>query len=366
MDEKEGHRILASLCAVELDHLKKKGIRDAQFSGTEKYALHHGVRHMLQLEENMGSQSLEECVRTYLTDLELLFGKICVSNSIAAEEILWLQRQELCRTLSANIRDLLNTLMLLLRKHFSTFTDHPHSVFQTLLNEGGPVLSAMSSNILQHKYREIPYLEFVNKQMQQGAVLARFHCSSFVRCFDVSRQLDFIVCKCDDRRIQLWSLHTGERLWTRPVKVTIQFPHPCEAYRISKSSIKSFYRSVVFHPTEEVILPGVLSHCYDFNGDLKPLFPESQCIFTVCSVSGDKTRILTNCPGDDKCIMMWSLENGLEISRVTRDEDVLSFAWSRDKPISERYVARLGFRLIVDLFYVSIYHWRLGRTLPFV
>lgn len=27
---------------------------------------------------------------------------------------------------------------------------------------------------------------------------------------------------------------------------------------------------------------------------------------------------------------MWSLKNGSEISRITRDEDVLSFAWSRD------------------------------------
>ena len=85
MNEKDGHRILASLCGDELDHLKQKGMRDAQFSGTEKYALHHGVRHMLQLEENMGSRSLEECVRPYVTDLELLYAKICVNNSAAAE-----------------------------------------------------------------------------------------------------------------------------------------------------------------------------------------------------------------------------------------------------------------------------------------
>ena len=168
MDEKEGHRILARLCAEELDHLKEKGVPDAEFSSTEKYALHHGVRHMLQLDENMRPRSLEECVQTYVTDLELLYAKLCLECSAAAEELLWLQNQELSRTLSANSKDLLNTLMLLLRKHFSSLTDHPHLVFQTLLNEGGPVLSPMASNMLHKKYPEIPYMEFVNKQMRRA------------------------------------------------------------------------------------------------------------------------------------------------------------------------------------------------------
>ena len=331
IDEKDGHRILASLCSNELDHLKQKGVCDAQFSATEKYALHHGVRHMLQLDENLGSRSLEECVRTYVTDLELLYRKISVNNSIAAEEILWLQSQELFRTLSANTRDLLNTLIVLLRKHFSTFTDHPHVVFQTLLNEGGPVLSHMSSNILQHKYPEIPYLEFVNKQMQQGAVLAHFQCSSRVVCFDVSPQLDFMACECTDGTIQLWSLRTGELLWTRPVKVKKRYRLK-NLYRTSLSSagVMSFYRSAVFHPTEKVVLPGVLSDAYDFDGNLKPFLPKSRCSFTVCSISGDRSTILTNCPDDGKCIIMWSLRDGLEIRRITRDKFVLSFAWSRD------------------------------------
>ena len=335
MDEKDGHRILASLCADELDHLKQKGIRDAQFSATEKYALHHGVRHMLQLEENVGSQSLEECLRTYVTDLELFYGKICVNSSIAAEEILWFQSQKLFQTLSANTRDLLNMLVVLLRKHLSTFTDHPYLVFQTLLNEGGPVLSPMASDILQHKYPEIPYLEFVNKRTQQGAVLARFQCSSKVVCFDISPQSNFMVCECMNGTIQLWSLRTGELLWTRPVKEEkcygYSFRLGCE-YTTSLffSGVMALYRSVVFHPTEKVVLPGVLSHAYDFNGDLKPFFPESHCSFTVCSISGDKTTILTDCPDDGKCIIMWSLKNGLEISRITREEDILSFAWSRD------------------------------------
>ena len=332
MNEKDGHRILASLCADELDRLKQKRVHDAQVSSTEKYALHHGVRHMLQLDENLRTRSLEERVQTYVTDLELLYAKLCVNNSMAAEEILWLQSQDLPIALCADSKDLLNILMVLLRKYFSTLTDHPHVFFQAVLNEGGPVLSPIASNILKNKYPGIPYMEFVNKQMQQGAVLARFQCSSRVICFDVSPTLDHMVCECADGTIQLWSLRSGKQLWQRSVMVKKLPLGIFRTLRISPSSsdVLSFYRSIAFHPTEAVVLPGVLSHAYDFNGDLKPLFPESNCSFTVCSISGDKTTMLTDCPHNAKCIILWSLRTGSEINRITRDRDVLSFAWSRD------------------------------------
>ena len=336
-DEKDGHRILASLCCDELYNLKQKGVHDTEFSSTVKYAFHHGLRHLLQLDKNMTSQSLEECVQTYVIDLELVYAKLCIDDSMAAEDILWLQRQEISQMLSGDIKDLLNTLTFLLRKYFNTLTNHPHVFLQTVLNEGGTVLSSVASNLLQNKYPEIPYMEFVHKQMQQRAVLARFQCSSPVACLDVSRQLDFMVCECEDGTIQLWSLHTGKLVWKRPVIVEKAYFHwnseACACRKqltVSGFFVFSCYRSVVFHPTADLVLPGVLSHAYTFDGNLKPLYPESNCRFTVCSISGDKTKILTDCPGNAKCIIMWSLENGSEITRTTRNEDVLSFAWSRD------------------------------------
>jgi len=244
--------------------------------------------------------------------------------------------------------------MLLLRKHFSSLTDHPHLVFQTLLIEGGPVLPPMASNMLQKKYCEILYMEFVNKQMRQGAGLARFQCSSSVACFDVSPQLDYVVCECNNRTIQLWSLRTGELLWRRPLRVEKRYYGNLRL--ISESSISSvvfsFHRSVVFHPNEEVVLPGVLSHAYDFNGDLKPLFPEGHCSFTVCSISGDKTTMLTDCPDDGKSIITWSLKNGSEITCTTRDDYVLSFALSRaEKLLAISHSAgRIAIVDVVDCF----------------
>ena len=335
VDEKEGHCILASLCSDELDNLKQKGIHNTQFSPTEKYSLKHGVRHMLQLEEYVrpGGWNLEQCVQSYVIDLELLYAKLCEDISMVAEELLWLQGQEITLRLSADSKSLVNTLFFLLRKHFSTFSDHPHIFFQAVLNEGGSVLSPVASNLLQNKYTEISYIEFVQKHMQQKAVQTRFQCSSKVACLDVSRQLDYMVCECKSGTIQLWSLHTGRLEWERPAKVTKHYRRGFGAYRILPSSpgVLSFYRSVAFHPTADVVLPGVLSHAFTFDGDLNPLFPESKCSFTVCSISEDKTAMLTDYPDDAKCIIMWSLENGSEIARTTRNEDVLSFAaMSRD------------------------------------
>ena len=333
MDENEGHRILASLCADELDHLKQKGVRDVQFSATEKYALDHGVRHMLQLGKNTKSRSLEECVRTYVTDLQVLYAKICVNSSTAADDILWLESQELSHALSGETEDLLKTVMTLLRKHYKTFISHPRVFFQTLLNEGGTVLSKEASKCLEEKYPEIAYISYLHREAHEMAPQAKFLCSSEVICFDVSPQLDYMVCECKDELLNLWSLRTGKLVWKRPVKVKKTCSHEKEGYRKSSSSpVLLCYRSVVFHPTKKIVLPGILSHAYAMDGELTPLFPKSTCRFTVCSISnsGDETAMVSNYLDDARCLVLWSLENGSEVTRITRGEDVLSFACSRD------------------------------------
>jgi len=140
-----------------------------------------------------------------------------------------------------------------------------------------------------------------------------------------------MVCECRDGTIQLWSLRSGKQVWVRPVIVGKDCWSDDGAWKkLPSSTVCSCYRSVVFHPEEHIVLPGVLRHAYNFDGDLKPLFPQSLCRFTVCSISGDKTTMLTDCPDDAKCIILWSLKNGTEITRTMRNDDVLSFAWSQD------------------------------------
>ncbi|XP_020616233.1 uncharacterized protein LOC110054217, partial [Orbicella faveolata] len=246
----------------------------------------------------------------------------------------------------------LNTLLVLLRKHLGTLEKLPHNIFQILLNEGGPELSSEASHLLETKYSEMVYMEYLQKEDLQGRVQSKFECSKAVICFDVSPQLDYMVCDCYDNTIQLWSIRTGKQLWKRDVQVKKDYYFEYddddffpiyEPYKGTKNHCvsdeyddddlpcppKSIYRSVVFHPTEDLVLPGILSHAYTFDGDLKPLFLSSKCCFWVCSISAEKTKMLTDCPNDAKSIIMWSLKDGSEMNRFSWSDDIVSFAWSR-------------------------------------
>ena len=333
MDENEGHRLLADLCTEELENLKLRGVDNLQFGATEMYALYHGAHHMLHEGVKRDAHKLDELTKAYIIDLEVLYAKTLVNSTIAAEDLVWLKEQGIFALLSKDNQSIVDTLLFVLRKNLRFLTDNPHAFLQTILNQGGKVLTVEASNLLRNKYPEIPYMEVVHKEIQQGGVVARFECLSNVMCLDVSPQLDYMVCECDDGILQLWSLQTGKLMWKRPVVVEKRIKRSwlCLGCRkLPSVDALSFFRSVVFHPTKECILPGILSQAYTMDGDLKPLFPGCNCRFSVCSISGDKTKILTNCLESSKCLVLWSLENGSEVDRILEDEDILSFAWSGD------------------------------------
>ena len=333
VDENEGHRILAALCTDELENVKRKGVHNLQFSATERYALYHGAHHMLHEGFKREPHKLNELTKAYIVDLEIVYAKTCVNSTIVAEDLVWLKRQGSFTLLSKDNQRFLDTLLFLLRKNHNLLTHTPRSSLQTILNQGGKALSVEASNLLQNKYPEIPFMEVVHKEMQRARVVALFKCSSTVLCLEVSPQLDYMVCECDDGMLQLWSLYTGSLVWTRPVLVQKSFKRIGRSivYRnLPSVGVLSLFRSVVFHPRKECILPGILSQAYSMDGDLKPLFLGSNCRFSVCSISGDKTKILTNCLDSSKCLVLWSLESGSEVDRILVSEDILSFAWSGD------------------------------------
>ena len=374
VDEKEGHEVLSKLCIDELHELKRKGVDGANFSDITKYALRNGVQHMLQLEDaRVGS--LEEVVTKFVLDVELVYAKLCVNVTAAFEDIVCVQKQAGIEKLQGA----LNTLLVLLRKHIATLEKLPHTIFQTLWNEGGPELSSQALNLLETRYSEMAYVEYLDKEIVQRRILARFECSGAVACFDVSPQLDYMVCECMDNTIQLWSLHTGKQLWKRDVKVAKDYYcifdpvweyNLYEPYRATKSfgmyygledasiPLQSLYRSVVFHPTQDLVLPGILSHAYSFHGELRPLFLSSKCRFSVGSISADKTKMLTDCTSDAKLIIMWSLTDGSEINRFAWNDDIVSFALSRDG----RLLAVSDFRGSIGLLDVMDDYRTLAQT----
>ena len=273
--------------------------------------------------------------------------------------------------LSKDNQSIVDTLLFLLRKNLRLLTDTPHTFLQTILNHGGKVLTVEASHLLRNKYPEIPYMEDVHKETQQGGVVTQFQCSSAVICLDVSSQLDYMVCECEDGKLHLWSLHTGKLVWTRPVVKKKEFRRyfPFSYTRnLGLDRVYSFFRSVVFHSTKECILSGSLRQVYTMEGDLKPLFPGSNCRFSVCSISCDKTMILTNCLESRKCLVWWSLENGSEVYRMYEDEDILSFAWSGDGRLLAISHSS-GVISLVDVLYgfrFNIFNKSVRPSLPFI
>ena len=329
VDEQEGHRILSDLCIGELDEVKRKGVQHSEkFSDTTKYALQHGVQHILELDEDTRPCSLEDIVNYYVLDLEIVYAKLLVNIAVASEDIVSIMKfcVEKQHSVAESLKFLLNT-------HSRELKELPHVIFQTVLNEGGSDLISEASNLLKTKYSNISYLEYLNKNDLQGSVQTTFCCSSEVACFDVSPQSDYMVCECRDGTVQLWSLHTGNLLWKRPALNEKLYDDSFlkNAFKTSQGRcglLFSCFKSVIFHPSKDVILPGVLSHAYSFNGELKRLYRESHCCFSICALSGD--TILTDCPNNARCLILWSLLNGREITRTVRDEDVLTFALSQD------------------------------------
>ena len=313
---KECHRVIAKLCRDELDELKLKGIQSSTLKQTSRYALQHGVQHVLEVEENACPCSLDDIVKNYVLDLELVYAKLTVKSTAATEDVLCVQEKEYRNGLSKNCREALETLLLLLRKHLSTLSKLPYAIFQILLNEGGPELSAEALSLLNTKYADLPYMEYLRKKEERTAALLQFVASDQVICFDVSPNQDYLVCECRNETIHLWSLRTSQLMWTRSVlwyAMTLGF---------------KFFRSVVFHPTLDLILQGTLRRGYTLVGDVKPLFRSSECRFKVCSISGDKSTMLTDCLGGRNCVIQWSLKDGSEISRFTHKCEIFSFAWS--------------------------------------
>ena len=333
VNEDQGHRALSQLCVDELDDVKRKSVHSTDFSEAAKYALQYGVGHMLELEESARAPSrFEEIINNYVTDLDIVHAKLCVHNTVNFEDIIHVEKREAFKSLSDESQSALSTLFSLLRKYHGRLSTHPSTIFQVMVNEGGDFFAGEATKVLQS--REIPYMEYLHKEAvkkESQKTQAEFPCNSKLACFDISPTQEFMVCECTDGMIYLWSLKMGEQRWVRPVEVKKCYSRPfCHFRVVPNSNVFSCYRSVVFHPTEPIVLPGILSHAYSFKGNLQPLFPKSNCRFSVCSVHGDESKIITDCPGDAKCLVMWNLKNGEEITRTIRNEDVLSFAWSPD------------------------------------
>ncbi|PFX22842.1 Vegetative incompatibility protein HET-E-1 [Stylophora pistillata] len=340
VDEKEGHEILFDLCNAELDKIKGKKLLDSQFNDAEQYALQHGVQHMTEL-DGLGNSSttyIDHLVKSYVLDLELIFCRLCVNSMVPSDDLKSVQRNINVTSLQEGSCSSILYMSKALRKHSHLLRDHPEALFQSLVNEGPPELSVKAAQILENKLPHASYMKYLDKEEEQGVVLGRFCCSDTVACFDVSPELDYMVCECRDGTIHLWSLQTGSEEWKRPSLIAKKFEGTSRwgtlaydegAFRRVRCCV-TFYRSVVFDGSGKYVLPGCLRNVYTLNGESYELFPKSDCVFSNCAFSGDRRTFLTDCGDDPKKLSLWSLENGAELYGIPLKEIIVSFALSQD------------------------------------
>ena len=345
VDRKEGHEILFKLCAAELDNIKRKEYFDSQFNDTENYALQHGVQHMIEVDglgKGTTTHNVDSLVRAYVTDLKLIYAKLCVNSAVPSTDLLSILKKVKPALLKDESRSLLNDLSNLLRKHSHLISSHSHILFQSLVNEGSHELSSSATMILETELPNVSYLKYGHKEGQNGRVQARFYCSDTVACFDVSPEMDYMVCECRDGTIHLWSLQTGNKEWERPSLVKREFEdlfteggttYYRGAYRRINYNGLTLYRSVAFDPSGKRVLPGNLKSVYTLNGDCDELFPESSCTFAHCVFPENKGTILTDCCDDPMKIGLWSLEDGQHKWSMSSGEIISSFTISNDESL---------------------------------
>ena len=183
----------------------------------------------------------------------------------------------------------------------------------------------------------MPCMKYLDNDNQKGAVQARCECSDKIACFDVSPEMDYMVCECRDETIHLFSLKFGTKVWVQPSSTQRKYwPRELSgngAYRQIGHSL-SFYHSVIFHPNGKSVLPGTLRYVYTISGDREDLYPDSDCSFSNCvvrSLSDTKNIIFTTCYTEPKRINIWDLENGQLINQLIEcNAEITSFAISED------------------------------------
>ena len=299
VDVQYGHKILFDLCVKKLDELKRKGVsKERVASVVFSYALRYWIPHMLDGLE--AEEKLEGFVDSYLIDLEVLFGSISVDVNVALINLRSLESHEISKDMSVSARELVKKLYSLIQKFASSLQKYPQTFLQNFVNEGGEQLSSKASDLLRTRYRDICYFQLDEHDRQNDSVEARCHLSGRIHSIDVSSNHDYVVCGYTDGGIELFSLPTGMSEWKKE-DLVVPF---CLFY------IFALPHQVVFHPHENLILPGRLDKVLTLQGKFTagPFHcDEDSSEFSNCCFTVDGSRMVTN---SDNSLLVWNVYNG--------------------------------------------------------
>ena len=142
-----------------------------------------------------------------------------------------------------------------------------------------------ASSLLQTRYKDIIYLEFVEKDRKNDALEFRCLLSGTISGIDISPNHDYVVCCYEEGGIELFSLATGMSEWK------------IQDFKAELTALPRLRHCIVFYPRENLILPGRLDEAISMKGTFTkgPFHSNEACSkFTNCCFSSDNSKMVTN------------------------------------------------------------------------
>ena len=303
VDVQDGHKTLFDLCVSKLDELKVSGVTDlAKSSASIRYSVKHWISHMLNGPEDSGK--LDSLVSNYAADVEVMFASVCFGVDLTLENISNLTNYKMYHHISESTKAIVGRLFFVIRRFSFLLRDYPHTFLQNVVNEGGGDLSLKASSLLQTRYKEIVYLEFIEKDRKHDALECRGLLSGTVLGIDISPKDDYIVCKYRVGGIELFSTASLMSVWKKT---------DFEPELIFFDAYSVLRHCIVFHPGGDLILPGRLDEVLSIEGKFRsgPFQCDESCSkFTNCCFSLDRSRMVTNYYND---LIVWNVASGDKI-----------------------------------------------------
>ena len=307
VDVQHGHKILFDLCVSKLDELKVNGVTHlAKTNPAIRYSVKYWISHMLNGPEDPGK--LNSLVSNYVTDLEVIFASVYFNVDLTLDNISNLTEYKMYHHVSEYTRAIVERLYFVIRKFAFLLRDYPNTFLQIVVNESEGDFSLKASSLLQTRYKDIVYLEFVKKGRKNDALETRCLLSGTISGIDISPNHDSIICSYREGGIELFSTAALMSVWKKTDFELEQSP---------PLSLRNFLdgpcmlrHCIVFHPRDNIILPGRLDTVITVKGTFRPgpfQCDENCSKFTNCCFSSDNSRMVTNYGNN---LIVWNVASG--------------------------------------------------------
>ena len=249
----------------------------------------------------------ESFVSDYFTDLEVVFAGVCVNVNLASDNLKILKSPEIFIHVSDNTRTIVEKLYFVIRKFTFSLRQYPQTFLQNVVNEAGGPLSSKATKLLETRYKDILYLKMKRDDGQKHAIEISCILSDSIATIDVSPKYDFVVCAYEEGVVELFSLETGFSEWKIEV-TTLEFGRESKG----RECFMMLPHCIVFHPRENLILPGRLDKVLTLLGTFSkgPFHcKQDDSAFTNCCFSLDGSKMVTTYHGES--LFLWNVKSGI-------------------------------------------------------